>query len=92
MKREGRRGRPSRRSDVFDRPLEEEAVLYDPADSVMHTLNATAALIWRLCDGTHTPEEIARGVCEKYDGDPERVLKDVHSTLEQLHRKKLLKH
>jgi hypothetical protein len=82
--------RPSKRSDVFERSLEDEAVLYDPSDSVMHTLNPVAVFIWKMCDGKHTPEDIARAVCEVYDADPDAVLKDVESTLDEFRAKKLL--
>jgi hypothetical protein len=81
--------RPSKRSDVFERSLEDEAVLYDPVDSVMHTLSPVAAFIWKLCDGKHTSEEIARSVCEVYDADPETALKDVENMLDQFRTKKL---
>lgn len=81
---------PSQRSDVFERSLEDEAVLYDPSDSVMHTLSPVALFIWKMCDGRHTSEDIARAVCEVYDADPDEVLKDVESTLKQFRAKKLL--
>ena len=45
---------PSKRADIYERSLTDEAVLYDPVDSVMHTLNPVAAFIWKLCDGRHT--------------------------------------
>jgi hypothetical protein len=40
-------------------PLEDEVLLYDKERHKAHCLNKTAALVWRLCDGTRTVEEIA---------------------------------
>ena len=82
--------RPLRRADIFERSLTDEAVLYDPVDSVMHTLNPVATVIWKLCDGNHTPEDIAREICERYDAGSDKVVKDVQDTIEQLQTKKLL--
>ena len=81
---------PSKRADIYERSLTDEAVLYDPVDSVMHTLNPVAAFIWRLCDGKHTAEGIAREVCERYDADPDAAVKDVQDAIDQLRAKNLL--
>jgi pyrroloquinoline quinone biosynthesis protein D len=81
---------PSRRGDIYERSLTDEAVLYNPVDSVMHTLNPVAAFIWKLCDGEHTAEDIAQQVCERYDADPDAVVKDVQDTIDQLREKNLL--
>ncbi len=72
---------PLRRADVIERSLEDEAVLYDSAGSVMHTLNVTAAAIWRMCNGKHTPEDMARKFSQQHEIDVERALQDVLTTL-----------
>lgn len=41
-------------------------VVYDPAHEIVHHLNASAALIFDLCDGTRDAESIARIVGEAY--------------------------
>lgn len=42
-------------------------VVYDPANDQVHHLNATASIIFDLCDGTRDPEEIARILGEAYE-------------------------
>lgn len=41
-------------------------VVFDPANDVVHHLNASAALIFELCDGTRDAADIARIVGEAY--------------------------
>jgi hypothetical protein len=41
-------------------------VVYDPATEMVHHLNASAALIFELCDGWRDPDAIARILGEAY--------------------------
>ena len=50
---------PRRRSHVEERRAGEDLVLYDPAGGRLHVLNATAAAIWHLCDGSLPASAIA---------------------------------
>lgn len=43
---------PRRRAHVEERSAGSELVLYDPVGGRLHVLNATAAAVWRLCDGS----------------------------------------
>ena len=43
---------PRRRSHVEERAAGSDLVLYDPVGGRLHVLNATAAAVWRLCDGS----------------------------------------
>jgi hypothetical protein len=66
---------------VFRRIGEEFAIL-DPEGQVVHVLNATAAAVWLLCDGTQEPEGIAREIARLFDApDPERVRDDVDEAI-----------
>jgi hypothetical protein len=64
-------------SDTYPRqsePLElneadDGLVVYDPAQETVHHLNASAALIFDLCDGTRDAETIARLLAEAYSLD-----------------------
>ena len=38
--------------------VEGETMLHDPATQQVYVLNPTAALIWSLCDGNHTIEQM----------------------------------
>ncbi len=49
----------ARRDGLLVRELGEETVVYDRDRHQAHCLNETAARVFRLCDGTRTPEQIA---------------------------------
>ena len=46
--------RPKRKPDVICRAAGQETLLYDSATDSVHVLNATARMVWELCDGCHT--------------------------------------
>ena len=49
------------------------------------TLNNTGALIWELCDGTHSIGEIVIAISERFpDVDMERIKNDVRKFFERL--------
>jgi hypothetical protein len=56
----------------------------------IHVLNKTAAHIWKMCDGTLGPDEIAARLCERYDVSLERASADVNKALAGLMEKGLL--
>jgi hypothetical protein len=61
---------PRRRSHVEERRAGEDLVLYDPAGGRLHVLNATAAAIWRLCDGSLPAPAIAGRFSTDFRVDP----------------------
>lgn len=64
----------------------EAGLLVPPDKSTMETLNAVAARIYRLLDGTNTPEQIARVLMNECDVEYEKVLSDVYEFLGQLEK------
>src|SRR5580704_17759069 len=48
-----------REEDLVVRHLSEETLVFDKARNKAHCLNATAAFIWRQCDGKKTVQEMA---------------------------------
>jgi hypothetical protein len=64
-------------TDTYPRQLEslevneadDGLVVYDPAYETVHHLNASAALIFELCDGTRDAETIAGIIGEAYSLD-----------------------
>ena len=53
-------------------------------------LNETAAEIVKLCDGTHTEDDIARALATASNAPIERVAADVRALLARLEEKRLL--
>src|SRR5687768_5197960 len=51
--------RPQARSTgVLTETVGDHAVVYDQERQCLHTLNQTAAVVWRHCDGQHTVEDL----------------------------------
>ena len=67
---------PERAPDISEYEVEDETVLYDP-----HS-DATAAIVWWLCDGGHKVKDIARELGDLYDKEPEAVRSDVEEIIE----------
>ena len=49
----------ARVSSMLIEDLDGEFVIYDQAHDLAHTLNRTASIVWRNCDGTRTVSEVA---------------------------------
>jgi len=72
--------------------LKDEWVVLDPVADRVHVLNLTASLVWTACDGTVTPDQIAREICAAFEAelDPARVRMDVDAALQEFEREGLL--
>lgn len=79
-----------RNSIVLWRELDGEAILLDPQEGCSYNLNKVGTLIWKLLDGKHTIEDIAVAICEAYEVEYERALRDVEKLLDNLRQHKLL--
>jgi hypothetical protein len=69
---------------VSSYPLDDEIVLYTPADGQAYILNHTAARVWRLLDGTRTEISLARELADTYGEDYDQVLVDVRELVGHL--------
>lgn len=84
-------GCPTRRHGVTVRQMEDESwLLFDAEGGATHAVNATAAFIWNLCDGTRTVDQICSDVAEYYDADADLVRRDVEALLGEFLRLGLL--
>ncbi len=72
---------PLRSRQYAEESVEGEIVLHGERWGDSHTLNATAAAIWWLCDGRRQISEIAVEIAELYGVDADAVLPDVEETL-----------
>ena len=72
--------------------LGHETVCYDPVQKAVHILNPTARLIWDLCNGEHTIEEIEGIVRSSFEiPDGQDLAQDIKNTLETFSVKKLIR-
>lgn len=64
--------------------LDDEVLLYNPENSKTLYINKSASIIWQLCNGQQTVEEIIGLIQEAYPGNDEQLHKDVLDTLSDL--------
>ena len=76
--------KPKQRPGLVVRDSENEAVVLDKEQDLVHQLNPTSAFIWQRCDGNHSVGEIAEELAETFDVDPETARRDVESAVDQL--------
>jgi hypothetical protein len=50
----------ARKQDLIVEELPGELLVYDTERDQAHCLNETAAFVWKRCDGSNTPRDIAR--------------------------------
>ncbi|MHB1131350.1 MAG: PqqD family protein [Chloroflexota bacterium] len=81
---------PCRSPHVTERLVDGELVLYDPQRQRVHVLNATAALIWHLCDGRRDRTAIAASLSARFAARRETVTRDVSQILTALWAESLL--
>ena len=82
--------RPKRVPDVTEYNLDDEITIFDFSQSKMHMLNMTAAVVWRLCDGTRTLSQLAEDVAVLYETEALRVEADVRQVVEEFTGAKLV--
>jgi len=79
-----------KKSHILSEELDDEKVLYDPKTQNTYALNPMAAVIWDLCDGEHTPAQIAEEVLSVLEADQSQVLSDVIRTVNEFLEKDLV--
>ena len=81
---------PQKGQHVMEYEVEGEVALYDPRRDHVHILNSTAAVVWRLCDGSRTVEQLVEDVALLFNGELSMVDEDVKKLLEQLRQSRLV--
>ncbi|MEN8217346.1 MAG: PqqD family protein [Pseudomonadota bacterium] len=75
-----------KRTDVRATEVENELMLHDSAAQKVYVLNPTAALVWSLCDGEHTIEQMVTAVETQFGktGQEANITQDVQQTVNWL--------
>ena len=75
--------KPVRKKSVMIQDIGRETLLYSAEGKAIHVLNPTAKLIWELCDGGHTIEEMEQVIRTRFSiPDNHNVAEDIQHTLE----------
>ena len=79
---------PQVREDLISQDLVSEVMLYDSRNGSAHVLNSTAAVIFTLCDGKHSVEEMAEEVRNRFELKPDSdILRDIKGFLDKFQEK-----
>lgn len=82
---------PQRRTDLVVAELVNQSVLYNSQRQLVHVLNGTAKLVWEMCDGQHSPEQMVERLRQEFAVPADRdVLADVLAVLDVFAAKELL--
>jgi hypothetical protein len=83
--------RPRRAPGVLTKQVGSESILYKSTNEEIHVLNSTARLVWDLCDGEHTVEEIEQSIRKNFAVPPGyHLTEDILETLRVFSQKGLL--
>lgn len=64
--------------------MEDEHLLYNPLHMKTVYLNPSATLVWRLCDGDRTVQQIIDLLVESYPESKQQIPADVRDSVTQL--------
>ncbi len=67
-----------------------EILLYYPVTAEAIQLNESSLIVWQMCNGTRTVEEIIDAVGELYPGQVKQIAEDVNFVIGSLVRSKAL--
>jgi PqqD family protein of HPr-rel-A system len=73
--------RPTKAADVLELDMGDGVILYNHDSSLVHHLNPSAALLWKLCDGDASVGQLAEEIAEEYELDGERVGQEVSAVI-----------
>jgi len=74
--------RPRRKPDYRLEMIEGELLLYHPVRTRILYCNETASLVWRLCDGQRTVDEITALLAAAFPEAADTVAQDVATVLQ----------
>ena len=72
--------------DIVVEEIDGEILLYRPSTHKAIHLNGTAALIWKLCDGTRTVNEVIDCLSSQFPDARSSIACEVQESIDQLLR------
>ena len=78
--------KPCRKPGYHLEVLENELLLFNPKETLVLYFNETASVVWELCDGQRSVDEIVALLSEAYPEARDALEADVQSTLQQFFR------
>ncbi len=75
--------KPQRKADYRLEMIDDELLLYHPSQTTILYCNQTASLVWQLCNGQHTAQEMIILLSEAYPETVDTLATDVEAVLRQ---------
>ncbi|MEE8389483.1 MAG: PqqD family protein [Anaerolineae bacterium] len=75
--------KPRRKRDYRLEMIDNELLLFHPTETKILYCNEAASLIWQLCDGQRTPQEITTLLAAAFPEAADTITDDVKVTLQQ---------
>jgi len=81
---------PTHRTDISERTVDSEVIVFDRQGGLIHRLNLTAGYIWERCNGQFTTLDIASQLAQDFAIAADVALKDTLICVAQLQTLNLL--
>ena len=81
---------PKQDEQVHSTVLDGESVLLNLSSGRYYTLNVVGSIIWDLCSGQHSLQQIHSALCEKFDVSVQQAKDDVLDLIVHLEHEGLL--
>lgn len=78
--------KPKRRDDVMEGRVSDHLLLEIPNESKRLFLNASGKIIWELCDGNRSIDELASVLGQQFEVDIETMAEQIRQIVEQLNQ------
>ncbi|MCB9077507.1 MAG: PqqD family protein [Anaerolineaceae bacterium] len=75
--------KPARTPDYQLELIDDELLLFHPGQTRILYCNATASLVWQLCDGQRTVQDIIDLLTDAYPEAEETLATDIQTSLDQ---------
>ena len=81
---------PKKCTGFLAEQMDGEIVLLHPARNIIIHTNETAALVWQMCDGINTMDQIVEVLGSAYPDDRGQIAKDVPEIIQKLREQGVL--
>jgi len=83
--------KPLRKKSVLCKRMGQETVLYAKETEAIHVLNPTALLVWDLCDGEHSVEDMEKAIRNEFSVSEEGTIsQDIQGVIDRFFKEGLL--
>ncbi len=83
-------GRPMRSARILAQSVDDATVLLSLDEGTYFRLNEVGGVVWELCDGGHTVQDVVDAICDLYDAPEDEVRRDVLDLLHELASERLV--